>query len=209
MPHSSCRSDTRNKDKEREQLADRKLLWRHLHLANDTPSTYYTCKEELDAPNTLVGRTHAAAQQAKQQAERIVSSATSLSTSCPSSTEVTSTISHASVCNDRTRSSVPSAHRLQMALVKSSAAQVCPPSLAGATCGGPAERGETAHLERVVHAFRTKSHHRRTLILRDPITLPQIKRCGSAFSRRILEGSSTLVDGGAQDFSEGPRPTDA
>ena len=92
-----------------------------------------------------------------------------------------------------------------MALVKSSAAQVCPPSLAGATCGRPAERGETAHLERV----RTKSHHRRTLILRDPITLPQIKRCGSAFSRRNLEGSSTLVDGGAQDFSEGPRPTDA
>ena len=39
----------------------------------------------------------------------IVSSATSLSTSCPSSTEVTSTISRASVCNDRTRSSVPSA----------------------------------------------------------------------------------------------------
>ena len=109
MPHSSCRSDARNKDKEREQVADRKLLWSHFHLANDTPSTYYTCKEELDAPNTLVGRTHAAAQQAKQQAERIVSSATSLSTSCPSSTEVTSTISHASVCNDSTRSSVPSA----------------------------------------------------------------------------------------------------
>ena len=36
----------------------------------------------------------------------IVSSATSPSTSCPSSTEVTSTISHASVCNDKTRSSV-------------------------------------------------------------------------------------------------------